>query len=138
MTESLLQQCLALSHNDRKHLICELEKSLNDRLKVAEKRFKIFLRAATELVGKGILTPCRNREVVIGRMMIIHQMRAEGFSFPNISMLMKRTHSSAYHLAMKMQDVIEFSHIYREEYEYWTKFQTLLKEYEEEVRGKVV
>ena len=133
MIENLLQQCLALSPLERKKLISELEKSMNDRLKVAEQRLGILLRAATELIGKGIMTSCRNRMVVIGRMMIVHQLRTEGFSFPVISKLMTRAHSTVFHLEMKMQDVTEFPYIYRDESFSWEKFQNLIKEYEKEV-----
>lgn len=133
MTENLLQQCLALPLIERKKLVNELEKSMIDKIKIAERRFRILLRAATELIGKGIMTPCRNREVVIGRMMIVHQLRTEGFSFPVISKLMTRAHSTVFHLEMKMQDVTEFPYIYRDESFYWEKFQNLIKEYEKEV-----
>ena len=113
--------------NDIKRLLAE------DRLRRARVRFKVMLKAATELVGPGIVTPCRNRELVIGRMMIIYQMRSEEFTYQIIGKLLHRAYSSVYSLQVKMEDVLKYPYIYREENDYWKKFQKLIREYEKKI-----
>lgn len=134
MMEELMHQYKRLSSCERIQLLNEIRRLLADeRLKRAKARFKVLLKAATVLVGPGITTPCRNRELVIGRMMIIYQMRSEEFTYQIIGKLLHRAHSSVYSLQVKMEDVLKYPYIYREENDYWKKFQKLIREYENKI-----
>lgn len=132
--EELMHHYKKMSPSERIQLLNDIKRLLaEDRLRRARVRFKVMLKAATELVGPGIVTPCRNRELVIGRMMIIHQMRSEEFTYPIIGKLLRRAHSSVYSLQVKMEDVLKYPNLFKEENYYWKEFQKLLRRYETEV-----
>ena len=123
-----------MSPTERSKLLLEIKRILiSRRYKEAEARFKILYKAATEVIGCGLLTSNRQRELVIGRMLIAYQMRSEGFTYQTIGMFLKRAYASVYNLNAKMQDAIKHPYIFKEEMEQWQRFQKLIKEYEKEV-----
>ena len=93
-------------------------------------RFSVLYRAATDMVGKGILSSSRQRELVVGRMMIFYQMRTEGYTLKTIGRYLIRHHTSVYQLQQRMEDVLKFPKIFTDEVRMWNEFQEKIKEYE--------
>lgn len=95
-----------------------------------QSRFSVLYKAATDIVGKGILSSSRLRELVIGRMMIVYQLRTEGYSLKTIGRYLVRHHASVYQLQRKMEDVLKYPKMFADETRMWNEFQEKIKEYE--------
>lgn len=138
MTE-LMQQCLLLPTDEKQALISFISSSLDKEQEDAASRFFTLYKAATSIVGDGILTDSRMRELVIGRMLIVYQMRQEGYTLHTIGRHMMRDHSSVYHLEKKMEDVLKYPKLFPSELQLWNKFQDILKNfYEKDARSQMV
>lgn len=126
----LTRKCLLLPDGAKLRLISILNASMEDTPENDGSRFTLLYKAAQEVVGKGILTNCRFRQVVIGRAMIVYQMRTEGFTLKTIGRHLVRHHAAVYHLQKKMEDVIEYPNLFPLEMDLWKRFQEKIKEYE--------
>ena len=132
MTE-LTKQCLSLRRESRERLIKLLQASLEKpMIESIEARFKMLLDVATEVVGIGIMTKHKDYNLVMGRRMITYVMRNEGCSFAEIGRHLKRDHASIRWAYLNMLNVFEFPKMYELEMSYWTLFQKLLKEKEDD------
>lgn len=128
MTE-LTRRCLYLPKPDRQRLIRILTESLEEEEREDDgSRFAILYKAATDVCGQGILTSSRDFNLVMGRRMIAYQMRLEEYSFMTIGKRLMRHHASVMHMVRMMCDTMTFR--FKDEMEYWNKFQEKLKEYE--------
>lgn len=128
MTE-LTRRCLYLPKPDRQRLIRILTESLEEEEREDDgSRFAILYKAATDVCGQGILTSSRDFNLVMGRRMIAYQMQLEGYSFVTIGKRLMRHHASVMHMVRMMCDTMVFR--FKDEMEYWNKFQEKLKEYE--------
>lgn len=126
MTE-LTRKCLLLPIADKQALISILSNSLDMEPEDDGSRFFALYKAATSIVGDGILTDSKMRELVIGRMLIVYQMRKEGYTLQEIARHMKRNHTSIYHLENKMKDVLRYPDFFPSEIQQWNRFQKLIK-----------
>ena len=128
MTE-LTRRCLYLPKPDRQRLIRILTESLEEEEREDDgSRFAILYKAAIDVCGQGILTSSRDFNLVMGRRMIAYQMKLEGYSFVTIGKRLMRHHASVIHMVRMMCDTMVFR--FKDEMEYWNKFQEKLKEYE--------
>ena len=127
MTE-LTRRCLYLPKPDRQRLIRILTESLEEEREDDGSRFAILYKAATDVCGQGILTSSRDFNLVMGRRMIAYQMKLEGYSFVTIGKRLMIHHASVIHMVRMMCDTMVFR--FKDEMEYWNKFQEKLKEYE--------
>lgn len=128
MTE-LTRRCLYLPKPDRQRLIRILKESLEEEEREDDgSRFAILYKAATDVCGQGILTSSRDFNLAMGRRMIAYQMKLEGYSFVTIGKRLMRHHASVIHMVRMMCDTMTFR--FKDEMEYWNKFQEKLKEYE--------
>lgn len=134
MTE-LIDQCLLLPKKERRKLVRLLQDSLIE-IEDDGSRFHTLYVIATRIVGEGILTQRRDLNLVLGRRMIARQMRNEGYSLTQIGKPLHKHHASVMHMLAMWDDAMELQ--FREETLYWKEFQKQLKEYEEEISGKVV
>ena len=123
----LTRRCLALPFHDRQKLLNVLKKSLDER-EVDGSRFAIIYKAATEVVGNGILSKSKDFNLVMGRRMIAYQMRTEGYSLVSIGKKLNRHHASVIHMCKMMEDVLKYQ--FDLEMGYWILFQRKLKEYD--------
>lgn len=126
----LTRQCLMLPEWEKIRLINNLKASMVEEPEVGQGRFSVLYRAATDMVGKGILSSSRLRELVVGRMMIVYQMRTEGYTLKAIGRYMIRHHASVYQLQKRMEDVLKYPKIFSDEIRMWNEFQEKIKEYE--------
>lgn len=126
----LTRQCLMLPEWEKIRLINNLKASMVEEPEVGQGRFSVLYRAATDMVGKGILSSSRLRELVVGRMMIVYQMRTEGYTLKAIGRYMIRHHASVYQLQKRMEDVLKYPKIFSDEIMMWNEFQEKIKEYE--------
>ena len=126
----LTRQCLMLPEWEKIRLINNLKASMVEEPEVGQGRFSVLYRAATDIVGKGILSSSRLREKVVGRMMIVYQMRTEGYSLKAIGRYLIRHHASVYQLQKRMEDVLKYPKIFSDEIRMWNEFQENIKEYE--------
>jgi hypothetical protein len=126
MTE-LMQQCLLLPTDEKQALMSFLCCSLDKEQKDASSRFFALYKAATSIVGDGILTDSKMRELVIGRMLIVYQMRQEGYTLQVIGKHLGRNHSSVYNLEKRMEDALNYPKVFQSEIQQWDRFQELIK-----------
>jgi hypothetical protein len=115
---------------EKVRLINNLKASMVEEPEVGQGRFAVLYKAATDIVGKGILSSSRLREKVVGRMMIVYQMRTEGYSLMEIGRHLVRHHASVYQLQRKMEDVLKYPKMFSDETRMWNEFQEKIKEYE--------
>lgn len=134
----LTQRCLMLSNTEKTRLISALKASMETEPENDGSRFFLLYKAACDIFGKGIVSSSKLRELVVGRMMIVYQMRTEGFSLQCIGRHLVRHHAAVYHLQKQMENVFKFPHFYPKEIELWDRFQKNIKEYEKKARGQVV
>ena len=128
MTE-LTRQCLSLNRVKRERLIKLLQESL-DKEPNAENRFKVLYDIATRIFGNGILTRCRNYNLVLGRSFIAYQMHGEGYSFPTIGKHLIRHHASIMHMYKRMENIFDYPDYYALEISHWNEFQKKIKEHD--------
>lgn len=126
----LTQQCLMLPEWEKVRLINDLKISMEEDPQTGQGRFSVLYKAATDIVGKGILSSSRLRGKVVGRMMIVYQMRTEGYSLKSIGRYLIRHHASVYQLQKRMEDVLKYPKIFSDEIRMWNEFQEKIKEYE--------
>ena len=126
MTE-IIRQCLSLSRDKRERLTKLLQESLSVPEPTDEVRFKVLYDIATEMFGNGILTGCRDYNLVLARRFIVYQMHNEGYSYPAIGKHLIRHHSSAIHMHKQMENMFEFPDYYVLEMEKWNEFQKTIK-----------
>ena len=126
----LTRQCLMLPEWEKIRLINDLKISMEEDPQTGQGRFSVLYKAATDIVGKGILSSSRLRGKVVGRMMIVYQMRTEGYSLKAIGRYLVRHHASVYQLQRKMEDVLKYPKMFSEETRMWKEFQEKIKEYE--------
>ena len=130
MTE-LTRQCLSLRRDSRERLLKLLQASLEKpMIESIEDRFKVLLDVATKVVGIGIMTKFKDFNLVMGRRIITYQMRNEGCTFAEIGKCLKRDSRSIRAAYVNMLNVFEYPKMYELEMSYWTLFQRLLKEKE--------
>lgn len=115
---------------EKVRLINDLKISMEEDPQTGQGRFSVLYRAATDIVGKGILSSSRLRGKVVGRMMIVYQMRTEGYSLKAIGRYLIRHHASVYQLQKRMEDVLKYPKIFPDEIRMWNEFQEKIKEYE--------
>lgn len=126
----LTRQCLMLPEWEKVRLINDLKISMEEDPQTGQGRFSVLYKAATDIVGKGILSLSRLRGKVVGRMMIVYQMRTEGYSLKAIGRYLIRHHASVYQLQKRMEDVLKYPKIFSDEIRMWNEFQEKIKEYE--------
>lgn len=126
----LTRQCLMLPEWEKIRLINDLKISMEEDPQTGQGRFSVLYKASTDIVGKGILSSSRLREKVVGRMMIVYQMRTEGYSLKAIGRYLIRHHASVYQLQKRMEDVLKYPKIFSDEIRMWNEFQEKIKEYE--------
>lgn len=125
----LTRRCLYLKKEDRQKLIRILTESLEEEEKEDDgSRFATLYKAATDVCGHGILASSRDFNLVMGRRMIAYQMRLEGYSLLTIGKRLIRHHASIIHMIRMMNDTMTFR--FKDEMEYWNKFQQKIKEYD--------
>ena len=131
MTE-LTKKCLELNRTKRERLARILQESIERPEPTNDKdRFNILYKIATEMFGNGILTGCRNYNLVLGRRFIVYQMHSEGYSYPVIGKHLIRHHASAMHMQKMMENIFDYPDYYGLELAHWKEFQKRLKEYDE-------
>lgn len=126
----LTRQCLMLPEWEKVRLINNLKASMVEEPQTGQGRFSVLYKAATDIVGKGILSSSRLREKVVGRMMIVYQMRDEGYSLEAIGRYLIRHHTSVYQLQRKMEDVLKYPKMFSTEIMMWNEYQEKIKKYE--------
>ena len=131
MTE-LTRQCLSLDREKRERLARLLQESLARQEPTDDSRFQILYEIATKIFGNGILTGSRDYNLVLARRFIVYQMHNEGYSYPIIGKFLVRHHSSAIHMYKQMENIFDYPKMYELEMSYWTMFQKLLKEKEDD------
>ena len=132
MTE-LTKQCLSLRRESRERLVKLLQASLEKpMIQSIEERFKMLLDVATEVVGIGIMTKHKDHNLVMGRRMITYVMRNEGCTFEEIGRYLKRDARSIRCAYINILNMFEYPKMYELEMSYWTLFQKLLKEKEDD------
>lgn len=119
--DKVIEDLLSLPKAQRKHIIGVLQESLVDK-KDIDSRFLVMKKTADKLIGKDILTETRERDVVFGRRMVAYAMREEGFSLHAIGKRLNLDHSTISALVKRMQDVIEYSYLAKEEFYLWNQF----------------
>lgn len=129
----LTKRCLSLCKPSRERLIKLLQASLEKpMMESIEDRFKMLLEVATEVVGVGIMTKHKDHNLVVGRGMITYVMRNEGCTFNEIGRYLKRDSKAIRWVYLNMLNMFEYPKMYELEMSYWTLFQKLLKEKEDE------
>lgn len=123
----IVKQCLAMSRENREHLIVILKESLKDKPE-SKHRFNHLLECATMIVGDGILSDSRTIHCVIGRQMIAYQMHIEGYGWSEIGRLMGRNHATIINLARRIQGAFRYPDYFRMENALWKEFQRLIKQ----------
>lgn len=123
---------MMLSDSEKRTLISRLKQSLEHEPEDDGSRFYTLFKAAKELCGTGILTTSRLPESVLGRKLIIYQMRKEGFSLHTIGKYLHRHHTSVLHLQKEMQNAIDYPQAFQKEMTFWNMFQNKIKESENE------
>ena len=123
----IIGKCLRLPKKERARLAELLKESLNEKAN-APKRFRELLIVASNILGKGIDSKCRDTSCVIGRMLITYKMRDEGYSLNQIGIMMGRHHSTILHLERMMEDVFRYPDCFKNELAYWNVFIKALKE----------
>lgn len=119
--DKVIEDLLSLPKAQRMHIIGVLQESLVDK-KDIDSRFLVMKKTADKLIGKDILTETRERDVVFGRRMVAYAMREEGFSLHAIGKRLNLDHSTICALVKRMQDVIEYSYLAKEEFYLWNQF----------------
>lgn len=130
MTE-LITQCLTLNRGKRKELIKVLTESLDRPEEKGEERFNLLYKIVTEMFGNGILSGCKQYNLVLGRRFIAYQMHNEGYSWTEISRLLKKDHSSVIHMYKMMDDIFDYPEVFYLEISHWNIFRKTLKENEQ-------
>lgn len=128
--KELTRQCLLLNRTKRARLIKTLQESLDIPEPTDESRFQVLYGIVTEIFGNGILTGCRNYNLVLGRSFIAYQMHGEGYSFPTIGKHLIRHHASIIHMYKRMENIFDYPDYYALEISHWNEFQKKLKEHD--------
>lgn len=118
-------RCLNLTKKQRERLIRDLQDSLIE-IDDGGSRFQILLEIAEGIAGQGILSRLRTLNLVVGRRMIAHQMRREGYSLPFIGKCLRKHHTTVIHMLKMWDDAMYFE--FNLELSYWEQFQKKLKE----------
>ena len=120
MTEELIQQCLALSLDEKKRLITRLTANVNgcDYGHAAD-----LLDIYRDVTGRKVNLFCRDQGDMWGKAMVAYQLLEEGFSLSAVSrMLCRKNHSSVIGYRQKMQDALAVPSAYRDIIEIWNNF----------------
>lgn len=126
MDDKLIRRCIALPKEEKMILIKHMQCTMMDEREDDGSRFHTLFKAATAVVGGGIVSDSKLKKLVIGRMMIAYKMRQEGYTFKTIGEYMKRSRYSVRTLRNNMDDALSLPHIYKYEVECWNKFNELL------------
>lgn len=126
MDDKLVRRCLGLPNEEKERLIRLMQETMTVEREDDGSRLHTLYKAATNVVGGGILSDSTLRKAVIGRKMIAYKMREEGYSHKSIAEALKRSRTSARHLCNLMADALALPHIYKYEVECWNKFNELL------------
>ena len=126
MDDKLIRRCIALPKEEKLILIKHMQCTMMDEREDDGSRFHELFKAATKIVGGGIVSDSKLKKPVIGRMMIAYKMRQEGYTYRSICEYMKRDRASIRRLRSNMDDVLALPHIYKYEVECWNKFNELL------------
>ena len=128
----LTRQCLSLNRTKRERLARILQESVERPEPCDDKdRFQVLYKIATEMFGNGILTRCREYNLVLARQFIVFQMHGEGYSYPVIGKHLIRHHSSAIHMYKQMENIFDYPEYYVSEIAQWNQFRKRVKEYDE-------
>ena len=140
MTEKMIRQCICLPNDEKAYLIKVMQDTMMDEREDDGTRFHVLWKAATQVVGGGIISRSKLRKPVIGRMMITYKMWQEGYKLESIGEYLHRERVSIRHLRNNMDDVLAYPKMYAYETDCWNKFNELVKEYENEMEvcGEVV
>ena len=126
MDGNLVRRCIALPKEEKMYLIRQMQSTMQDEREDDGTRFHELYKAATAVVGGGIMSDSKIRSAVLGRKMIVYKMWEEGYSYQSISEYMNRERSSVRHLRKHMDDALALPHVYKYEVECWKKFNELL------------
>lgn len=122
MDDKLIRRCIALPKEEKLILIKHLQCTMMDEREDDGSRFHTLFKAATAVVGGGIISDSKLKKPVIGRMMIAYKMREEGYSFKTIAEYMKISRASIRALRNNMDDALSLPRAYKYELECWNKF----------------
>ena len=121
MTE-LTRKCLMLDREKREKLIKTLQQSLAAPEQTDKARFDTLYDIATEMFGRGILSRCRDHNLVLGRTFIIYQLRKENYSFHTIARFLVRDPKSIKYMYQNMEHMRDYPDYYATEMEQWDEF----------------
>lgn len=133
MTEKLIRQCICLPNDEKAYLIKVMQDTMMDEREDDGSRFHILWKAATKVVGGGIISRSRLRKPVIGRMLITYKMWQEGYKLESIGEYLHRERTSVRHLRNNMDDALAYPRVYPEENRCWEQFNELINEEDKEV-----
>lgn len=125
--KELTRRCLAISKEARMRLIKVLTESLDEK-ESGDERFEVLYKIVTDMVGNGLLTSSRNTNLVIGRCLIAYQMRQERYALKAIGKCLMKDHSSVSYMCKRMEEAMNYPHIYQLEMSYWEDFKRRLNE----------
>lgn len=128
MDDKLIRRCIALPKEEKLILIKHLQCTMMDEREDDGSRFHTLFKAATAVVGGGIISDSKLKKPVIGRMLISYKMREEGYSYKTIGKYLKRSRGSIRKLWNNMDDALSLPLIYQYEVECWNKFNESLNE----------
>lgn len=123
--KELTRKCLGLTREQRERLIMTLQDSLI-KTEDDESRFHILLSIAESISGNGIMSQSRDRNLVVGRRMIAHQMRTEGHSSSFIGKCLRKHRTTVIHMLKMWDEAVRLE--FNLELSYWEQFQKKLKE----------
>lgn len=122
-----------LSNREKANLINLLKISMEEKEDDGS-RFYILYKAATDVVGSGILTSSRQFHPTLGRKFIVYKMRQEGYTLQAVGRHLAKHHASVYHLQRDMEHILEYPNVYKLEMAYWNEFNKKIAEYETNTR----
>lgn len=134
MDDKLIRRCIGLPNEEKEYLIKMMQDTMMDEREDDGTRFHVLWKAATKVVGGGIISSTKMRKPVIGRMLIIYKMWQEGYSLETIGEYLGRKRVSVRHLRNNMDDAIAYPKVFTYEVDCWNKFNELVKEYENEAK----
>ena len=125
--KELTRKCLMLDREKRERLIKRLQDSLAAPEQTDKARFDTLYDIATEMFGKGILSRCRDHDLVLGRTFIIFQLRKENYSFHTIARFLVRDPKSIKYMYQNMEHMCDYPDYYASDLAYWNDFQKKIK-----------
>lgn len=81
-----------------------------------------------EITGISLAEKNQTQKFVWARSMVAYQLREEGFTLEAISKVLGCTVTNAFRMEKKVQDLIDFPHIYKNIVPIWVEFKTAINE----------